>query len=241
MDDFWKSAVGSELTLELVKPPDSELTALRVKYCNAYPKKVYEVTFLFSSGEVDTSYHSQRKTEKIIEKQWLVFYRDRTQMHFLKHREVDMSTLVSPRSGSTSESEDVYSPKTWLHRHLSLPLSRRSDSSTDDFSSREASPRNWLGGRLSLSLSRETSPRDYGKSPRAVRSPRRALSPLQQQHSPRVSPTPKVEISSPKVEISSPKVEISSPKVEISSPSSLRPNITKRRNAMSSSNFDFPK
>ncbi len=146
--------MGSELTLELIKPPDSELISLRIKLCNAYPKKIYEVTFLFSSGEVDTSYHTQRKTEKIISNEWLKYYRDRTRIQFLKHREVDMSTLVSP--GSTSESEDIYSPRTWLHRHLSLPLARRSDSEE----SCDSSPRHWLGKRSSLTNSRESSPRD---------------------------------------------------------------------------------
>lgn len=172
---FWKSAIGSELTLNLTKPPDSDLSGLRITFVRPDPP-IYKVEIIYSTGSCDRTFVSKKQAVREMIK-WMDFYRDRTDIQLIAHQEVDISTLLTlpnrrrhslPLSSSSSPEGSPRRLSSWRAFFQRVPSSDES----------EGSPRSWRTPR-----SNESSPR---LSARVLRPSPRSLngSPVQ---SPRVS------------------------------------------------------
>lgn len=210
---FWKSAIGSELTLELIVPPESQLQSLKIRvYASGGARSgtIYKVSAHYTSGQIDVEFVNEAEARHIVVNEWMRYYRDRTRITFVEHHAVDMSVLLNyyPLDSSSGESpressprspgrKSSGSPRDWLKKRLSLPLrlTRNSDGVDDVSSSTDTSP-------LPSPHSVETSPRVSRRwflrgSPRSPRdsSPRSAHS--SPRSAPLLSPKTPRNVSSP--------------------------------------------
>lgn len=167
---FWKSALGSELLLHIIVPPESSLQCLAMKCVAENPKK-YQARTILQTGDTTTDYHNVQDAKALV-KEWVKYYASRLRVEFVQHIEVDLGPMVQlsqrklrhrkslpsiPNSGS--EDESVESPRRLSWRFLSS-----SNSST------ETSPRSKLSPRIvaSANASPRTPRLTHAGSPRVA-------------------------------------------------------------------------
>ena len=95
--EFWKSSVGSELTLEMITPPESQLSCMKISVYTISHPPVFKVAAYYTSGENDLIFCNEHEARNIVKNEWMKYYSNRTRVTFVKHNVVDMGPLLNYR------------------------------------------------------------------------------------------------------------------------------------------------
>ena len=113
---FWDSDLGSQLILTILTPPESQLKSLNISFYLSCPVK-YRVQIFMSDGSYTETYCGKNEALKIIKKDWLEYYKERTEIQFIQHSEINFREFFNGPDTSSSESS---SPGLFKNKRRSL-------------------------------------------------------------------------------------------------------------------------
>ena len=143
---FWSSHTGSQLILTLITPPENQLKCLELTVSTIAKPHMYTIRTILTDGSYDTVHLNKKEAIRFVSSNWMNFYKNRTDINFKEHLDVDMSTIgcgdlrirsPSPISSNSSNCQTKTkrdlssSPRSWIHKRLSLPPRTYDDSNSD--------------------------------------------------------------------------------------------------------------
>lgn len=180
---IWNACVGSQLTLKMMTPPESQLRCMRIIVVAPHE---FELRAELIDGRYSGRFATRNEAVKIIIHDWIQYYAERTKLVFVEHTRIDVGDVI--------KSHRLSLPNTATSTPTVSPTPTSSSSSSEELSPtkqmRRRNSTSSLGSKLPLptwkSASANTSPRGFFYSPeRSPRSPRFSF--FKKSNSPRIA------------------------------------------------------
>ena len=109
---FWSAGTGSKLKLTLKQPPDSQLKGMVVTVYTITEPYQYKLDIVMRGDIVsNTVYLKKKEAIRAVYDEWMQYYSERTIVEFIEHRQIDMATIVVPKSCLRISNELIESPR----------------------------------------------------------------------------------------------------------------------------------
>ncbi len=149
--EFWSSAVGSRLFLEIAVPIhfDTVVRALIIKVLSVAKPIKYLITVVYSDGRTESRCHYRQEALCIVKHDWMAYYKSVTHTRFEEHKNYDLSSSfssphLSPREWVLDKLRK-FSPRKQLYKCEKLDTDEEFDDAAA--AATTADPTNWADSR----------------------------------------------------------------------------------------------
>jgi hypothetical protein len=106
--EFWSSAIGSKLFLEIIEDDDCPLSVrgLIIEVVSVAKPIRYKLTAVSNDGSTESIYHYRKEALCIVKHDWMAHYKAQTAIRFEEHKNVDLEYLIVR--------PDNHSPREWV-------------------------------------------------------------------------------------------------------------------------------